>query len=497
MEEFISTSRQLLPPSLRDLSPKVESLQSSSAAHVVNAGHHPRSGPFLPRVHLWSVPSLEYQSESSCLMLLQIAAKRAAETEAHAKKEADAAAAELAKATESKIKPRKSKKSTTAGAAAGSAAKKGHTVGSTTGDAARDRKEATAKERRREVIAQACAILKKGELQRQDHVEMLQRFEALSLDDNLSPFQWRPMLDSALTRSSPFLVKRVLDFCLCSSVCTSIDGSLILNTGPPLDTSEKSRLLTWFTTDEDIKRGRDFLADAESAALAALEASLSSKDYIAICKALFKARMFIDKNKLGEVHNTLLALHPGKRNTLPARSGKIGDKFFSRGSRVKKKKLGAFRKAASAGDVEAIFELAVGLDSSPLGLTDFASLDYYPLWAASMNGHVEMVKELVAGGADVDKVNPASGKSPVCAASERGHVGCWCCAGIGHVWCRSGPPGEEWPDSSLHGGAQQPGGGGARTRRQWRGPERAEQERYYSACHGGSKRSSRGCEGAS
>ena len=120
------------------------------------------------------------------MLLPQIAARKAAEAEAQAQKEAEAAAAELAKAAEGKIKPRKSKRSSTVAAAAatGSAAKKGHTVGSTTGDAARDRLEATAKERRRGVLAKARSVIEKGLRQRKEHTEKLQRFESLSLTDN-------------------------------------------------------------------------------------------------------------------------------------------------------------------------------------------------------------------------------------------------------------------------------------------------------------------------
>ena len=213
------------------------------------------------------------------LLLPQIAARKAAEAEAQAKKEAEAAAAELAKAAEGKIKPRKSKKSSAVAVAAatGSAAKKGHTVGSTTGDAARDRLEATAKERRRGVLAKARSVIEKGLRQRKEHTEKLQRFESLSLTDNEEQQVSAPAEEEEEEEPAP--------------VAAATEEE---------DRSSTAALNSEEPTADD--------KESSAAPLATLDAALESKDFTAICRALFKAGGSVDEKKRDEVRATLHAI---------------------------------------------------------------------------------------------------------------------------------------------------------------------------------------------
>ena len=78
----------------------------------------------------------------------------------------------------------------------------------------------------------------------------------------------------------------------------------------------------------------------------------------------------------------------------------------------------AFIAAASAGQLEAMFELA----ALQLNLTDFSSLEWNPLVLASANGHVETVKALASGGAEVNQTNPNNGVTPLFMASQENHL---------------------------------------------------------------------------
>lgn len=61
---------------------------------------------------------------------------------------------------------------------------KAHTVGSTTGDAARDREDAKSKARREAVLAECAGLLEKREQTKASQEEAFQRFVSLSLEDN-------------------------------------------------------------------------------------------------------------------------------------------------------------------------------------------------------------------------------------------------------------------------------------------------------------------------
>ena len=81
--------------------------------------------------------------------------------------------------------------------------------------------------------------------------------------------------------------------------------------------------------------------------------------------------------------------------------------------------------AAAGGHIQLVCYLA-----AKMGISDFTSLDYRPLWHASRNGDLEMVQALLNGGADPNQnktkgIIPLfnhSNASPLCVASQKGHT---------------------------------------------------------------------------
>ena len=92
-----------------------------------------------------------------------------------------------------------------------------------------------------------------------------------------------PQLERGLADASPFLVRRALDLLLAAG----------LGEG-----------------DDDIQRGREFLAAAAPAAIAELESTLGAEapDCSAISRALFHASPFLDETRREEVRATLKAM---------------------------------------------------------------------------------------------------------------------------------------------------------------------------------------------